>query len=113
MDLFLGTRLSLGEKHDRLCKYDRSTPFESFGPLFIDSKNSETSSHQTPPSSGESTSRGILPSHGEKPAVRAGVRALQVQRGQQRRASRGAWPDRREYLCRAKFQYRGVDEAVA
>ena len=43
------------------------------------------------PSSGESTSRAILPSHGEKPAFRAGVRARQVQRGQQRRVSRGAW----------------------
>jgi len=43
------------------------------------------------PSSGESTSRAILPSHDEKPAVRAGVRARQVQRGQQRRVSRGAW----------------------
>ena len=64
------------------------------------------------PSSRESASRRILPSHGEKPAFRAGVRARQVQRGQQRRVSvHGA--DRREYLCRAKFQYRGVDEAVA
>src|SRR6516164_5121471 len=43
------------------------------------------------PSSGESASRGILPSHGEKPAFRAGVRARQVQRGQQRRVSRDAW----------------------
>ena len=65
------------------------------------------------PSSGESTSRAILPSHGEKPAFRAGVRARQVQRGQQRRVSHDAWRDRREYLCRAQFQYRGVDEAVA
>ena len=74
---------------------------------------SETSSQQTAPSSGESTSRGILSSHGEKPAFRAGVRARQVQRGQQRRVSHDAWRDRREYLCRAQFQYRGVDEAVA
>jgi len=43
------------------------------------------------PSSGQSASRGILPSHGEKPAFRAGVWAWQVQRGQQRRLSRGAW----------------------
>src|SRR6516164_2813236 len=43
------------------------------------------------PSSSESASRGILPSHGEKPAFRAGVWARQVQRGQQRRVSRGAW----------------------
>ena len=57
-------------------------------------------------------SRAILPSHDEKPALCAGMRARQVQRGQQRRVSvHGA--DRREYLCRAKFQYRGVDEAVA
>src|SRR6516165_4470246 len=43
------------------------------------------------PSSGQSASRGILPSHGEKPAFRAGVWAWQVQRGQQRRVSRAAW----------------------
>ena len=43
------------------------------------------------PSSGQSASRGILPSHDEKPALCAGMRARQVQRGQQRRVSRGAW----------------------
>ena len=32
----------------------------------------------------------------------------QVQRGQQRHGA-----DRREYLCRVNFQYRGVDAAVA
>ena len=77
----------------RICRgTDRSNPFSS---------------------SGESTSRGILPSHGKKPAFRAGVRARQctaVSRDGYR-AVHGA--DRREYLCRAKFQYRGVDEAVA
>ena len=65
------------------------------------------------PSSGESASRAILPSHGEKPAFRAGVRARQctaVSRDGYR-AVHGA--DRREYLCWAKFQYRGVDAAVA
>ena len=65
------------------------------------------------PSSGGSTSRGILPSHGKKPAFRAGERARQctaVSRDGYR-AVHGA--DRREYLCRAKFQYRGADEAVA
>ena len=36
-------------------------------------------------------SRAILPSYGECPAFRAGVWAWQVQRGQQRRLSRGAW----------------------
>jgi hypothetical protein len=54
-----------------------------------------------------------LPSHGEKPAFRAGVRARQVQRGQQRRYRAMHGADMREYLCRAKFQYGGVDEAVA
>jgi hypothetical protein len=42
-----------------------------------------TVSSNPSPSSGESTSRAILPSHGEKPAFRAGVRVRQVQRGQQ------------------------------
>jgi hypothetical protein len=54
-----------------------------------------------------------LPSHGKKPAFRAGVRARQctaVSRDGYR-AVHGA--DRREYLCPAKFQYRGVDQAVA
>ena len=58
-------------------------------------------------------SRAILPSHGKKPAFRAGVRARQctaVSRDGYR-AVHGA--DRREYLCRANFQYRGVDAAVA
>jgi hypothetical protein len=55
----------------------------------------------------------ILPSHGEKLAFRAGVRDRHVQPGHQRRVSRVNGADRREYLCRAKFQYRGVDEAVA
>ena len=50
-----------------------------------------TDGSNPPTSSGESASRGILRSHGEKPAFRAGVRARQVQRGQQRRVSRGAW----------------------
>ena len=58
-------------------------------------------------------SRAILPSHSEKPAFRAGVRARQVQRGQQRRYRAMHGADMREYLCRAKFQYGGVDEAVA
>ena len=40
-------------------------------------------------SSGESTSRAILPSHGETPAFRAGVRARQVQRGCSRRLMAG------------------------
>ena len=64
-------------------------------------------------SSGESTSRAILPSHGEKPAFRAGVRA-----GRCSAVSRDGYraahcADRQEYLCRTKFRYRGVDEAVA
>jgi len=58
-------------------------------------------------------SRAILPSHGEKPAFRAGVwagRCSAVSRDGYR-AVHGV--DRQEYLCRAKFQYRGVDAAVA
>ena len=58
-------------------------------------------------------SRAILPSHGEKPAFRAGVwagRCSAVSRDEYR-AVHGA--DRRKCLCRAKFQYRGVGEAVA
>jgi hypothetical protein len=64
-------------------------------------------------SSGESTSRAILPSHGEKPAFARACgpgRCSAVSRDGYR-AVHGA--DRWEYLCRAKFQYRGVDEAVA
>ena len=62
-------------------------------------------------SSGESTSRAILPSHGEKPAFARACgpgRCSAVSRDGYR-AVHGA--DRWEYLCRAKFQYRGVDEA--
>ena len=58
-------------------------------------------------------SRAILPSHGEKPAFRAGVRAGRCSAVSRDgyRAVHGA--GRREYLCQANFQYRGVDEAVA
>jgi hypothetical protein len=65
------------------------------------------------PSSGESMSRAILPSHGEKAAFRAGDRPRRCSAVSRDgyRAVHGA--DRREYLCQAKFQYRGVDAAVA
>ena len=79
------------------------------GPLFLGG----TDGSNPVPSSGESASRAILPSHGEKPAFRAGVRARQVHRGQQRRVSRGAWRRQAGISLSAKFQYRGVDEAVA
>src|SRR6516162_9955733 len=59
--------------------------------LFATRAHRGTGSSNPLPSSGESASRGILPPHGEKPAFRAGVWARQVQRGQQRRVSRGAW----------------------
>ena len=48
-----------------------------------------TDGSNTVPSSGESTSRAILASHGEKPAFRAGVWARQVQRGKCNRP--GGW----------------------
>ena len=63
-------------------------PGSPFGNSRETFRKSGTDGSNPLPSSGESASRGILPSHGEKPAFRAGVRARQVQRGQQRRVSR-------------------------
>jgi len=60
------------------------------------------------PSSGESTSRAIFPSHGEKPAFRASVWARRVQRGKQRRISRGAWRRQAGILLERLRQIPGV-----
>jgi hypothetical protein len=46
-------------KTSKLCEYRSFGPFLMVWPLFIDPKNSETSSHQTPPSSGESVTNSI------------------------------------------------------
>src|SRR6516165_11500599 len=58
------------------CIFPASREFRVFrrDPFFIDSKNSETSSHLTLPSSRQSVSRGISPCGIEKPAVAAGAR---------------------------------------
>jgi len=58
--------------------------------LSVPLKSGTTSSNPLP-SSGESTSRGILSSHGEKPAFRAGVRARQVQRDFERAQAMLDW----------------------
>src|SRR6516162_4170478 len=71
IDLFLGTSSFSRGKTSKLCEYRSFGPSLMVWPLFIDSKNSETSSHQTPPSSGESANHRFL-SRG-----RAGCRPLQ------------------------------------
>src|SRR6516164_9163477 len=74
---------------------------------------SETSSLVTLPSSGESVSRAILPptANARLFARVCGPAGASAVSRDGYRAVHGA--TRREYLCRAKFQYRGVDEAVA
>ena len=74
---------------------------------------SRTGSSNPSPSSGESRSRAILPSHGEKPAFRAGVRARRVQRCQQRRVSCGVWRRPAGISLSGQISVRGVDALVA